>query len=91
LLDEPTYRSQSELSDDCAIAKARGIEDLAVFDLGGMLRRGPVDTWLDSIVVERSAARVSSMTARAALAVVGTKTASLALETAGRLLIRTKD
>jgi hypothetical protein len=46
--DEPTYRSPDELSDDVATARAAGVDDLALFDLGGVLRRPPVEAWLEA-------------------------------------------
>ncbi len=45
--DEPTYRSPAELADDVAVARAAGVDDLALFDLGGVLRRPPAEAWLD--------------------------------------------
>ncbi len=48
--DEATYRSKGELVDDVAIARAAGIEDLTLFDLGGVLGRPPMEAWLDAFV-----------------------------------------
>lgn len=46
--DEATYRSPGELADDVAIARAAGLDDLALFDLGGLLHRAPLGPWLDA-------------------------------------------
>jgi hypothetical protein len=48
--NEPTYRGVAELADDVAIARAAGVDDLALFDLGGVIRRGPPEPWLDAFV-----------------------------------------
>jgi hypothetical protein len=48
--DEPSYRDVGELRRDVAIARAAGIDDLSLFDLGGVLRRGPAAAWLDALV-----------------------------------------
>ena len=52
---EPVYRSMGELADDVALARAAGIDDLALFDLGGVFRRSargapPPEAWLDAFV-----------------------------------------
>ncbi len=47
--DEPAYRGPHELAADVAIARAAGVDDLTAFDLGGMVRRGPVEAWLDAL------------------------------------------
>ena len=47
--DEPSYRDPSELARDVALARRAGIAELSVFDLGGMVRRGPADPWLDAL------------------------------------------
>ena len=46
--DEPEYRNPGELARDVAIASAAGITELSLFDLGGVLRRGPAEAWLDA-------------------------------------------
>jgi hypothetical protein len=46
--DERIYEGTAELAEDVAIASAAGIEDLALFDLGGILRRPPVERWLEA-------------------------------------------
>lgn len=47
--DEPSYRDPAELRRDVALASAAGIDELSLFDLGGMARRGPVEAWLESL------------------------------------------
>lgn len=47
--DERSYRSAAELADDVAIVRAAGIDDIALFDLGGLLQRPPVHAWLDAL------------------------------------------
>ncbi len=48
--NEPTYRGVAELADDVAVARAAGVDDLALFDLGGVILRGPPEPWLDAFV-----------------------------------------
>jgi hypothetical protein len=48
--DEPTYRDPSELAEDVAIVRAAGCDELALFDLGGVLRREPAEAWLEAFV-----------------------------------------
>jgi len=50
LRDEPTYRDPRELACDVAVAQARGITDLTLFDLSGVVARGPAEAWLDAFV-----------------------------------------
>jgi hypothetical protein len=54
--DEPVYRDLDELVVDVALARAAGVDDLALFDLGGVLARGPVERWLDAFVHTAAAA-----------------------------------
>lgn len=46
--DEPCYRDPGELARDVALAAAAGIDELSLFDLGGILRRGPAEAWLEA-------------------------------------------
>lgn len=46
--DEPVYRDPSELSADVAAVLAAGIRDIALFDLAGVLSRGPATAWLSA-------------------------------------------
>ncbi len=47
--DEPGYRDVGELERDVALARRAGVEELALFDLAGVVRRGDVDAWLDAL------------------------------------------
>ena len=46
--DEPIYRDPSELAEDVAVVRASGCDDLSLFDLGGVLARGPAEAWLEA-------------------------------------------
>jgi hypothetical protein len=48
--DESTYRDVAELADDVALVRRCGVEDLALFDLSGVLARPPAEPWLDALV-----------------------------------------
>lgn len=48
--DEGIYRDVSELADDVALARLCGVEDIALFDLGGVLARPQPERWLDALV-----------------------------------------
>jgi hypothetical protein len=69
--DEPTYRGVAELADDVAIARAAGLDDLALFDLGGVLRRPPAEAWLEAFVATPPAARLPEPTLRSRAAIAG--------------------
>ncbi|MGE0868271.1 MAG: hypothetical protein AB7P03_06910 [Kofleriaceae bacterium] len=47
--DEPSYRDVSELARDVAVCRAAGVEELALFDLGGVIRRSPGEAWLEAL------------------------------------------
>jgi hypothetical protein len=64
--DEPIYRDVGELRDDVALVRAAGIDDLALFDLGGVLRRPPIEPWLDAFVDTAPARDRPRITARSA-------------------------
>ncbi|EYF05329.1 hypothetical protein [Chondromyces apiculatus] len=53
--DEPTYGDVDELRQDVATARASGIDDLALFDLGGVLTRSPPERWLRAFVTTPAA------------------------------------
>lgn len=63
--DETTYVSPEELQEDVAIARAAGIDDLALFDLTGVVQRGPIEAWLDAFVDTPPALRPPPQTLRA--------------------------
>jgi hypothetical protein len=73
--DEPVYRSLEELVDDVGIARAEGIEDLTLFDYGGVLERG-AEGWLRAFVETPARAEPLAPTrrAQAALWVMGAGT-----------------
>ena len=48
--DEDTYRDVSELADDVALVRRCGVEDIALFDLSGVLARPGAERWLDALV-----------------------------------------
>ncbi len=47
--DEPVLRSPAELARDVALARAAGITELSLFELGGVLRRSPAEAWLEAL------------------------------------------
>jgi hypothetical protein len=47
--DEPAYRGIDELARDVAIVKRAGIDELALFDLAGVVRRRNIEAWLDAL------------------------------------------
>ncbi len=47
--DEPRYRDPAELAADVAAARREGVDAITLFDLGGVLRRGPPEAWLDAL------------------------------------------
>lgn len=57
LQHEPIYRAVHELEDDLEIALAVGARRIAVFELGGMLRRSDTDRWLEACRVARDLLR----------------------------------
>jgi hypothetical protein len=62
--DEPVYRAPEELSRDVAVARAAGIGDLALFELGGVLARPPPEAWLEAFVTTEPAKAPPSETLR---------------------------
>jgi hypothetical protein len=82
--DEPTYRSPAELADDVAITRAAGVDDLALFDLGGVLRRPPAEAWLEAFVATPAAVSPPAPTARARAALAGARLAGSAFTAIAR-------
>lgn len=66
--DEPTYRSPVELAEDVGAARAAGVDDLALFDLGGVLRRAPAEAWLEAFTTAPARPARETWRSRAALA-----------------------
>jgi len=56
--DEPVYRDVSELAQDVATARAQGVDDLALLDLGGVLARPNPEAWLEAFVATEAAKHV---------------------------------
>ncbi len=71
--DEPVYRSPAELAEDVAVARASGVSDLTLLDLGGVLARPPAEAWLEAFVHTAAASKVppAPRRVRAGLAVLG--------------------
>jgi hypothetical protein len=55
--DEPRYRDPGELAADVAAASAQGVETVNLFDLGGVLRRGPAEAWLEALTAHQTGLR----------------------------------
>jgi hypothetical protein len=68
--DEAVYRDAGELADDVALARGAGIDDLALFDLGGALKRPPLEAWLDAFTLTEPAPAPPAWTAKS-LALAG--------------------
>jgi hypothetical protein len=66
--DERPYRDVDALREDIAVTRAAGIDDIALFDLGGVAQRGPVEPWLDALVDTPPAPSRPPRTARAVAA-----------------------
>ncbi len=47
--DEPSYRSPEELARDVKIARAAGVSELSLFDLGGVMRSADPQAWLQAL------------------------------------------
>src|SRR5262249_35561414 len=77
--DEPTYKGPQELADDGAVARAAGLDDLTLFDLGGVLRRPPADAWLVPFVSAEPAPRLPELGLRARAAVAGARASDVVL------------
>jgi hypothetical protein len=82
--DERTYRDVSELADDVAIVRRCGVEDIALFDLSGVLSRPDPERWLDALVHTPPAPKLPSLTLRARALFAGLRLAGEALDLAIR-------
>jgi hypothetical protein len=83
--DERTYRAPEELARDVALARVAGIDDLALFDLSGVVARPPVDAWLDAFVASEPATEPAPSTAAARAVAASLWVTGVALDAAGRL------
>jgi hypothetical protein len=86
--DERTFRSVAELGEDVAIARAAGIDHIALYNLEGVLARSPAEAWLDALVDTPPAAAMPPATWRArafwhCVSLAG-RAAHLALRSPGR-------
>lgn len=79
--NEKTYRSPEELAEDVAIARHEGIEDLALFDLSGVLARAPIEPWLDALEAA-PADEPPPTTARSTAVIAGAYVSGLAFDVA---------
>jgi hypothetical protein len=77
--DERIYDGPDDLALDVAVARAAGVDDLALFDLGGVLQRPPVDPWLSAFVDTAPAAAPVVLSKRARLLRAAVRTAGVAL------------
>lgn len=79
--DEPVYRGPEELARDVAVARACDIDDLALFDLGGVLGHTPAERWLAAFTETEASREGTELTLRAratvAAAVAISKTTAL--------------
>ncbi len=82
--DERTYRGPAELAEDVGVALAAGAQDLALFDLAGVLARPPVAAWLDALCATAPSA-AASPTPRAIAIDAAVRVTGLALSVAGRV------
>ncbi len=73
--DERPYRDLSELAHDVALARACGIDDLALFDLGGALQKPQPEAWLDAFVETPAATGQAPSARRTRLLEIGMKRA----------------
>jgi hypothetical protein len=48
--DEPCYKSPAELRHDMQICRAHGVHDMALFDLGGIMRSADPEAWIATLV-----------------------------------------
>lgn len=81
--DEPIYRDPTELAEDVAVARAAGCDELTLFDLAGVLSRGPAEAWLDAFAlspapVDDAKAHLNSKRVRAARTLARAATWALA-------------
>ena len=63
--DETVYAGPEELARDVTLVRAAGVRDLALFELGGVLARGPATAWLDAFCQTDSGGPIPKRTRRA--------------------------
>jgi hypothetical protein len=86
--DEPVYRSPGELADDVAIVTAARVEDLALFDLGGVLRREAPEAWLEAFARPPEDVRLPKPTPRLRALLTSARVVGGALVALGHLAER---
>ena len=64
LKDEPLYRGPDELADDVALVTASGVDELALFDLGGVVRSGDPSAWLEAFAARPATSPLPEPTLR---------------------------
>lgn len=69
--NEPLYAGPSELREDVAVVRAAGIDDLALLDLGGVLARPPLESWLDAFVQTEASTSTAPTSLRARVLAAG--------------------
>lgn len=80
--DEPVFASPADLAEDAAVARASGVANIALFDLGGVLAREPAEAWLDALVDETSVSASVAVSKRVTAARRLARAATWALRTA---------
>ncbi|HJL15296.1 MAG TPA: hypothetical protein RMH99_06560 [Sandaracinaceae bacterium LLY-WYZ-13_1] len=83
--DEQPYREPGELAQDVAVARAAGVDDLALFDLAGVLARPPAERWLDALTETAPARTLPAPTARSRAVTVGLWLTGVTFHAATRL------
>lgn len=71
--DERPFRSVGELAEDVALAQACGVQDLALFDLSGVLEQADPEVWIDAFATTPPATHVPPAALRARLLRVSLK------------------
>ncbi|MBW2460728.1 MAG: hypothetical protein JRH11_03715 [Deltaproteobacteria bacterium] len=77
--DEATYRTPADLAEDVAVARAAGVDDLALFSLDGLLGRPPAARWLEAFTETPAAAILERPSRRARALRLGISASGAAL------------
>ena len=77
--DERPYRSLRELEEDVAVARACGVEDLALFDLSGVLTKPDPQAWIRAFADTPAATSLPASPRRARLLKAGIKQSGSAI------------
>jgi hypothetical protein len=83
--DERPYRDVTELAYDVSLARACGVDDLALFDLGGILQRPEPSAWLDAFVHTPAAQGPRPLARRTRILETGMKRAGITIAIYRRL------